>query len=99
MDDPTFTYEEFSKALHQLGQKIDEMSEAFYEVGKKMAEAFSSVWTDIQTTVESITTVTISCDKVHRDKLPRPSYKRARSCTYGYIKPFQRNLPYQRRKY
>lgn len=106
MNNPITTYKEFSEALRQVSEKIDELSDTLNEFAAKVAEAWSCVWFDTQAEfVESMTTFAALYDKVNRDKLPRPSHgvyfkgKEYNYGTYRYIKDFQRNLPYQRRRY
>lgn len=100
MTDPITCYEEFNKALRQLSGKIHEMSDMLNDFAERVAEAWSHIlWDTPATFIKSFETFAIEYDEIHRDKLPRPSYRSVRTCAYGYIKTFQRNLPYQRRKY
>lgn len=96
MYDPRITFDEFSKALQLVSQKIDEMSDALNDFAAKVVEAWNNIFPSTFETLGELATV---FDKVNRKKPPRPSYRGVRTCEYGYIKTFQRNLPYQRRKY
>ena len=97
MDDPSVTCEEFRKALHQLQLRVVELSDKLNDFAARVAAVWMDISSDFQAAVESITEAVTVYEKIHNKKLPRPSYRMVR--TYGYIKPFRRNLPYQRRRY
>ena len=99
MDDLTFTFDEFSKALKCVSEKINELSDTLNDFAAKAAEAWQNIFSQSMYTYESLAELAKEIDlRYHRKKLPRPSYKKEYG-RYGYIKPFQRNLPYQRRLY
>lgn len=88
-----------SEALRAITKRLNELSEEFKELADRLADTWRSVFNFGQDTAEALAELAKAFDKINRKKLPRPSYRGVRTCAYGYIKTFQRNLPYQRRKY
>ena len=102
MNNPITTYEEFSEALRKVSEKIDELSGTLDEFAENICAFWNSIF---PATYETLGELAIVYEKIRRDKPPRPSHgvyfkgKEYNYGTYRYIKDFQRNLPYQRRRY
>lgn len=99
MYDLGFTYEEFRIAMLQVSEKINELSDTLNDFAAKVVEAWQNIFSQSMYTYEALAELAKDIDlRYHRKKPPRPSYKKEYG-HYGYVKSFQRNLPYQRRRY